>query len=149
MGEVYRAHDTSLSRDIAIKILPRTFAAQCRSAGPIPREARVLASLNHPNIAAIHGFEEIRRCRRLWCWSWWRADAGRRIASGPIPIDKALDYARQIAEALEAAHEKGIVHRDFKPANIKITPARRGEGAGFRAGKGIWGREPRRPVAPS
>ena len=122
MGEVYQATDSKLGRSVAIKLLPETFASDADRAARFQREARVLASLNHPNIAAIHGLE---------------ADSGRtflvmelvpgetlaeRIQRGPIPVDETLAFAKHIADALEAAHEKGIVHRDLKPANVKITP---------------------------
>ena len=121
MGEVYRARDAKLNRDVALKVLPGAFVADPDRLARFRREAQVLASLNHPNIAAIYGFE---RQRRDACA---RAGARRRrrrspIASraGPIPLDDALPIARQIAEALEAAHEQGIIHRDLKPANIKV-----------------------------
>ncbi|HUA61591.1 MAG TPA: protein kinase [Verrucomicrobiae bacterium] len=112
MGAVYRAIDTKLHRDVAIKVLPPVFAADSSRMARFEREAQVLASLNHPNIAAIYGIEQGAIVMEL-------VD-GANLA-GPLPIDTAIDYARQIAAGLEAAHEKGIVHRDLKPANIKIT----------------------------
>jgi serine/threonine protein kinase len=118
MGEVYRARDTTLRRDVAIKILPSAFVADADRAGRLEREARVLAALNHPHIAAIYGFEQGALILEL-VEGETLAD---RIARGPVPITETLAIARQIAEAFEAAHEKGIVHRDLKPANIKITP---------------------------
>src|SRR5438552_9727166 len=113
MGEVYRATDTKLGRDVAIKILPEAFAQDAERMARFEREAQVLASLNHPNIAAIYGVEERALVMELV--------EGETLA-GPLPIETALDYARQIAAALEAAHEKGIIHRDLKPANVKVTP---------------------------
>jgi serine/threonine protein kinase len=113
MGAVYRATDTKLNRDVAIKVLPPAFAADAARMQRFEREAQVLASLNHPNIAAIYGIEEGAIVMEL-------VD-GADLA-GPLPLDTAIHYARQIAAGLEAAHEKGIVHRDLKPANIKVTP---------------------------
>ena len=113
MGEVYRAHDTRLKRDVALKVLPEAFAGDSDRMARFEREAQILAALNHPNIAAIYGIEERAIVMELV--------EGETLA-GPLPIETALDYARQIAEALEAAHEKGIIHRDLKPANIKVTP---------------------------
>jgi Tol biopolymer transport system component len=113
MGEVYRATDTKLHRDVAIKVLPESFAKDVDRMARFTREAQVLASLNHPNIAAIHGIEDRALIMEL---------VEGETLKGPLPLDTALDYARQIADALEAAHEKGIVHRDLKPANIKVTP---------------------------
>jgi Tol biopolymer transport system component/predicted Ser/Thr protein kinase len=113
MGEVYRAVDTKLDREVALKILPHSFASDTDRMARFEREAKVLASLNHPNIAQIYGVEERALVMEL---------VEGETLKGPLPIDTALDYARQIAEALEAAHEKGIVHRDLKPANIKVTP---------------------------
>ena len=118
MGVVYRATDTKLNRDVALKVLPDSFAADPDRLTRFTREAQVLASLNHPNIAAIYGVEEGALVLEL-------VDGptlAERIAAGPIPVDEALPIARQIAEALEYAHEKGIIHRDLKPANVKITP---------------------------
>ena len=100
------------------------------------REAQTLASLNHPNIAAIYGLEESGGVHALVMELVEGEDLSQRIARGAIPIDEALPIAKQIAEALEAAHEQGIIHRDLKPANIKVRPGRHREGAGFRAGEG-------------
>jgi len=113
MGEVWRATDTKLNRDVAIKILPEAFAQDPDRMARFTREAQVLASLNHPNIATIYGVEERALIMEL---------VEGETLHGPLPVDTALDYARQIAEALEYAHERGIVHRDLKPANIKVTP---------------------------
>jgi serine/threonine protein kinase len=118
MGEVYRAKDTKLDREVAIKTLPEAFGRDPERLARFEREAKALAALNHPNIAAIYGVED--RALVMELVEGETVDA--LIKAGPLPIDTALDYARQIAEALEAAHEKGIVHRDLKPANIKITP---------------------------
>jgi Tol biopolymer transport system component len=122
MGEVYRARDTRLKRDVALKILPESFASDADRLARFQREAEVLASLNHPNIAAIHGLEESDGVRALVMELVDGETLADRIARGPIPIDEALPIAKQIAEALEAAHEQGIIHRDLKPANIKVTP---------------------------
>jgi eukaryotic-like serine/threonine-protein kinase len=120
MGEVYRARDTRLKRDVAIKILPESFATDPERLARFQREAEVLASLNHPNIAAIHGLEESNGTGALVMELVEGETLADRIAQGPIPVDEALAIARQIAEALEAAHEQGIVHRDLKPANVKV-----------------------------
>ena len=122
MGEVYRARDTRLERDVALKILPESFATDPERLARFQREAEILAALNHPHIAAIHGLEEDRDTRALVMEFVEGEDLSQRIARGPIPLDEALPIARQIAEALEAAHEQGIIHRDLKPANIKVTP---------------------------
>jgi serine/threonine protein kinase len=137
MGEVYRARDTRLGRDVAIKILPRAFIDNLDRHARFEREARVLASLNHPNIATIYGLENGPAEQGSHCAIAMELVDGEtlaeRIARGaatrrggpagpPMAIEEALDIARQIANALDAAHEKGIVHRDLKPANIKITP---------------------------
>src|SRR5271169_528721 len=114
MGEVYRARDTKLDREVAIKILPEALARDPERLARFEREAKVLALLNHPNIAQIYGVEERALVMELV--------PGESI-KGPLPLETALNYAKQIADALEAAHEKGIVHRDLKPANIMITPA--------------------------
>ena len=121
MGEVYRARDTRLGRDVAIKILPRAFTNDPDRLARFEREARVLASLNHPHIGAIYGVEEAGDIRALVLELVDGETLADRISRGPIAIGQALPIARQIADALDAAHEKGIVHRDLKPANIKIT----------------------------
>ena len=122
MGEVYRAHDTRLGRDVALKLLPPGFAADAERLARFTREARLLASLNHPNIGTIHGFEEAEGMRALVLELVEGDTLADRVARGPLPIPETLAIARQIADALEAAHDKGVVHRDLKPANIKITP---------------------------
>ena len=109
MGEVYRAKDTGLDREVAIKVLPDTLARDPERLARFKREAKVLASLNHPNIGQIYGVESQALVMEL---------VEGETLKGPLPVETALNYARQIAEALEAAHEKGIVHRDLKPANI-------------------------------
>jgi serine/threonine protein kinase len=114
MGEVYRARDTKLDRDVAIKVLPPSFAQDPERLARFEREAKVLASLNHPNIAQIYGIEDRALIMEL---------VEGETLHGALPLDTALNYARQIADTLEAAHDKNIVHRDLKPANIMITPA--------------------------
>src|SRR6266404_777099 len=113
MGEVYRAHDTKLKRDVALKVLPAAFSRDPDRMARFQREAEVLASLNHPNIAAIHGVEDSALIMEL---------VEGESPKGPLPFDEAWAVASQIAAALEYAHDKGIVHRDLKPANIKVTP---------------------------
>src|SRR2546428_6346142 len=122
MGVVFRALDTKLQRDIALKILPDHFADDPESLARFQREAQVLASLNHPNIAQIYGLEESDNTRCIVMELVEGETLQERLKRGSIPIDEALPIARQIAEALEAAHERGVVHRDLKPANIKLTP---------------------------
>ena len=123
MGEVYRARDTKLGRDVAIKILPRLFASDPERLARFEREARVLATLNHPHIGAIYGMDAIDGTPALVLELVDGATLADRIAKGRLPVAEALTIAQQIAEALEAAHDRGIVHRDLKPANIKITQA--------------------------
>jgi serine/threonine protein kinase/Tol biopolymer transport system component len=122
MGEVYRARDTKLKRDVAIKILPEEFSRDTDRVSRFVREAEVLASLNHPNIGAIYDLQEADGFRFLVLELVEGETLAERIARGPIPIDEALAIAKQIVEALEAAHERSIIHRDLKPGNIKITP---------------------------
>src|SRR5262245_27163157 len=120
MGEVDRARDSRLSRDVALKILPELFAADPDRLARFQREAQVLASLNHAHIGHIYGLEESPEARALVLELVEGPTLADRISQGPIPLDEALPNARQIAEALEAAHEQGIVHRGLKPANIKV-----------------------------
>src|SRR5215475_7907664 len=122
MGDVYQATDTKLSRSVAIKFLPEAFSHDPERLARFQREARVLASLNHPNIAAIHGVEEINGRHFLVMELVPGETLADRIKRGAIPVEETLPVARQIAEALEEAHDKGVIHRDLKPANIKITP---------------------------
>jgi serine/threonine protein kinase len=121
MGEVYRARDTTLGRDVALKVLPAIFTADRDRLARFEREARTLATLNHPHIGAIYGLEEHDNIRVLVLEIVEGSTLATRLAKRPLPLMEALDIARQIAEALEAAHEKGIVHRDLKPANISVT----------------------------
>jgi serine/threonine-protein kinase len=121
MGEVYRARDTKLGRDVAIKVLPPSFVHDAERSHRFEREARMLAALNHPHIAAIYGFEQANDVFALVLELVDGPTLAEQLASGPIPVNEALLLARQIAEALEAAHERGIVHRDLKPANIKTN----------------------------
>ena len=122
MGEVYRAHDTKLGRDVAIKTLPSHFTSDPDRLARFEREARVLASLNHPHIGAIYGLEDADGVRALVLEFVQGETLADRIARGPIPLNDAMAIARQIADALDAAHQKRIIHRDLKPANIKVTP---------------------------
>jgi len=121
MGEVYRARDTKLGREVALKVLPQAFAQDAERMARFEREAQMLAAVNHPNMAAIYGVEESTAVRALVMELVAGPTLAGRIAQGPIAIEEALPIAKQIAEALEYAHERGIIHRDLKPANIKIT----------------------------
>ena len=122
MGEVYRARDTKLGREVAIKVLPEEFSRDAERLARFEREAKLLASLNHPNIATLYGHEESNGRQLLVMELVEGETLAERIARGPIPADEAIELFIQIAEGLEAAHEKGVIHRDLKPANIKITP---------------------------
>ena len=122
MGEVYRATDTRLHREVALKLLPEIFANDPQRMGRFEREALVLASLNHPAIAAIYGIEESEGRKALVMELVAGEDLSDRLARGGLSQEEALSIALQLAEALEAAHEKGIIHRDLKPANVKLTP---------------------------
>src|SRR5207245_8753867 len=123
MGAVYRATDSKLGREVALKVLPELFAQDPERMARFQREAQVLASLNHPNIAAIYGLEESGGIRALAMELVEGPTLADRIAAGALPVDEALSVARQIGEALESAQEKGIAHRDLKPTNVKVTPA--------------------------
>ena len=136
MGEVYRAHDSKLGRDVAIKTLPTEFARDPQRLARFRREARTLASLNHPNIGAIYGLEE---SGDIDCLVLELVEG--ETLRGPLPIAEALRFAEQIAEGLGAAHDKGIIHRDLKPANVKITPQGRVKVLDFGLAKAIWGQE--------
>ena len=120
MGEVYRARDTKLDRNVALKVLPDLFADDPERLARFQREARVLASLNHPNIASIYGLEESEGVRALVLELVEGPTLAERIAQGAIPVEEALPIAKQMADALEAAHEAGVIHRDLKPANVKV-----------------------------
>jgi eukaryotic-like serine/threonine-protein kinase len=122
MGKVWRAHHTGLKRDDALKVLPDAFASDPDRLARFRREAQVLASLNHPNIAHVYGLEQADGVQALVMELVEGPTLADRIAQGPIPVDEALPIAKQITEALEAAHEQGIIHRDLKPANIKVRP---------------------------
>jgi Tol biopolymer transport system component len=120
MGEVYRARDTRLDRDVAIKTLPDAFAADAERVARFAREAKLLGSLNHPSIAAIYGLEDVAGTKAIVMELVEGEDLAHRLSRGAVPLDEALPIAKQIADALEAAHEQGVVHRDLKPANIKV-----------------------------
>jgi serine/threonine protein kinase/Tol biopolymer transport system component len=141
MGEVYRAHDSQLDRDVAIKILPPAFADDSGRLARFAREAKTLAALNHPHIAAIYGLEDIDGVPALVLELVEGRTLAERLAEGPLPLQEALDIARQIAEALEAAHGREIIHRDLKPANITITHAGSVKLLDFGLAKGLRDRE--------
>src|SRR5580693_7854141 len=123
MGEVYQAHDTKLGREVAIKVLPEAFARDPDRLFRFQREAKMLAALNDPNIATIHGLEQSNGTSYLVMELVSGETLAERVKrDGAVPIEEALTICKQIAEALEAAHEKGIIHRDLKPANVKVTP---------------------------
>src|SRR6266851_3886117 len=121
MGEVYRAKDTKLGREVALKVLPEAFAHDAKRMARFEREAQVLASLNHPRIATIHGLEESNGVRALVMELVEGPTLAKCIGGRAMPLDEALPIAKQIAEGLEYAHDRGIVHRDLKPANVKLT----------------------------
>jgi serine/threonine-protein kinase len=142
MGEVYRAEDTKLKRQVAIKVLREAFTQDSERMKRFEREAQVLASLNHPNIAAIHGLEESDGQRFLVLELVEGEDLAERLSRGPIPVDEAVQIAKQMAEGLEQAHEKGIIHRDLKPANVKVSPDGGREDSRFRSREGAFWRHP-------
>jgi serine/threonine protein kinase len=121
MGEGWKAKDTKLGREVAIKTLPEEFAQDAERLARFEREAKLLASLNHPHIAAIYGFEEDKRTPFLVMELVEGDTLADRVGRGAIPVEESLELALQIADALKAAHEKGVIHRDLKPANIKVT----------------------------
>ena len=122
MGEVYRARDTELGREVAVKVLPTAFLQDPERLARFQREAQVLASLNHPSIAAIHGLERSAGVPALVMELVEGETLADRILRGPLPLDEMVQIARQIADALEVAHDRGVVHRDLKPANVKVRP---------------------------
>src|ERR1700674_715150 len=122
MGEVYQAHDTKLGRDVAIKVLPEAFAHDPDRLSRFQREAKMLASLNHPNIATIYGLEQSEGLHYLVMELVPGQTLAERVSAGALKIEEALKLGGQIAEALEVAHERGVIHRDLKPANVKVTP---------------------------
>ena len=122
MGEVYKATDPDLKRDVAIKVLPATLASDPERFTRFQREAEILASLNHPNIAIIYGLEKADHVQAIIMELVVGSDLADRIALGAVPVDQALRIAKQIAEALDAAHQAGVIHRDLKPANVKVRP---------------------------
>ena len=142
MGEVYRATDTKLNRDVALKILPQQFASDSQRMARFQREAEVLASLDHPNIGQIYGIEEAGQTKALVLQLIEGPTLAERIAQGAIPVEDALMIALQIAEGVEAAHEKGVIHRDLKPANIKITPEGQVKILDFGLAKALEGETP-------
>ena len=141
MGEVYQAHDTKLGRDVAIKVLPEAFAHDPERLARFQREAKMLAALNHPNIATIHGLEQSGGTNYLVMELVPGDTLAERVKrEGAVPIEEALAIAKQIAEALEAAHEKRIIHRDLKPANVKVTPEGKVKVLDFGLAKAFAGR---------
>src|SRR2546426_6436680 len=142
MGEVYRARDAKLKRDVAIKILSDEFSHDPERVSRFQREAEVLALLNHPNIAAIYDLQEANGSRYLVLELVEGETLADRVARSPIPVEEALDIAKHICEALDAAHEKGIIHRDLKPANVKITPSGKVKVLDFGLAKAMAGSAP-------
>ena len=137
MGQVWQATDTQLNRQVALKILPDAFADDPDRLARFTREAQILASLNHPNIAQIHGIEESEGTRALVLELVEGPTLADRISKGPIPVDEALPIAKQIAEALEAAHEAGVIHPGSQAGEHQGAGGRDREGAGFRAGESL------------
>jgi eukaryotic-like serine/threonine-protein kinase len=137
MGQVYRARDAKLNRDVAIKALPDLFANDPERVARFEREAQLLAALNHQHIAAIYGLEQAAGAQFLILELVEGESLAETLSRGPIPYKEAMDAARQIVDALEAAHEKGIVHRDLKPANIMVNADRADQDPGLRAGKAV------------
>ncbi len=149
MGEVYLAKDTKLDREVAVKVLPRAFSENKERLARFEREAKLLASMNHPNIAAIHELEESDGVHFLALEYVPGETLAERIRRGPVPIDEALPLFQQIAEGLEAAHEKGVIHRDLKPANIKVTPEGKVKVLDFGLAKAMAGETPTQQLSES
>ncbi len=146
MGEVYRAHDTKLGRDVALKVLPELFAGDPERLARFRRESKVLASLNHPNIASIYGFEEAEGIHALVLELVEGPTLAERIEEGPIGVEETLSIARQMADALESAHEQGIIHRDLKPANVKVKDDGTVKVLDYGLAKALSGKEWRRRI---
>ena len=149
MGEVYRAEDTNLSREVAIKVLPEQFTQDPQRLARFEREAKLLAQLNHPNIAAIHSFEHADDIHFLVLELVEGDTLAERVAKGPLPVEEALEVCRQIAEGVEAAHEKGVIHRDLKPANVKVTPEGKVKILDFGLAKAFEGEVPAADISQS
>ena len=149
MGEVYRAEDTTLKREVAIKVLPERFTQDAERLARFQREAQVLASLNHPNIAAIHSFEHSDGVHFLAMELVEGETLAQRVAKGPLPVEEALEVCRQIAEGLEAAHESGVIHRDLKPANVNVTPEGKVKILDFGLAKALEGEIPAADISQS
>ncbi|MCI0403179.1 MAG: serine/threonine protein kinase, partial [Acidobacteria bacterium] len=149
MGEVYRAEDTKLGREVALKILSERLTHDATRLARFEREARVLASLNHPNIAAIYGFEEANGQRFLVLELVEGEDLAQRLKRATPPLEETLDIARQICHALEAAHERGVIHRDLKPANVKVNPAGKVKVLDFGLAKALSGDSDARDLSQS
>ncbi|MGH9811936.1 MAG: protein kinase domain-containing protein [Candidatus Acidiferrales bacterium] len=149
MGVVYRAEDTKLGREVALKILSERLTHDATRLARFEREARLLASLNHPNIAAIYGFEEANGQRFLVLELVEGEDLAQRLKRGTLPLDDTLDVARQVCDALEAAHERGVIHRDLKPANVKVTPGGKVKVLDFGLAKAIAGDSDARDLSQS
>ncbi len=149
MGEVYLAQDTTLKRDVAIKVLPERFTQDAERLARFEREAQLLASLNHPNIAAIHSFEHSDGVHFLAMELVEGETLAQRVAKGPLPVEEALEVCRQIAEGLEAAHESGVIHRDLKPANVNITPEGKVKILDFGLAKALEGEIPAADISHS
>ncbi len=149
MGEVYRAEDTTLKREVAIKVLPERFTQDTERLARFQREAQLLASLNHPNIAAIHSFEHSDEVHFLAMELVEGETLAQRLAKGPLPVEEALEVCRQIAEGLEAAHESGVIHRDRKPANVNITPEGKVKILDFGLAKALEGEIPAADISHS
>jgi len=141
MGEVYRARDSKLGRDVAIKTLPAEFTSDPDRLARFQREAKLLASLNHPNIGAIYGLEEFNGAPFLILELVEGETIAERLTRGPIPADEAIKIALDIADALEEAHEKGVIHRDLKPGNVKVTPEGKVKVLDFGLAKALTGNE--------
>ena len=149
MGEVYRAEDTTLKREVAIKVLPERFTQNTERLARFEREAQLLASLNYPNIAAIHGLEESDGIRFLVLELVEGKTLAERVSKGPLPAEESLEVCRQVAEGLEAAHETGVIHRDLKPANVNITPEGKVKILDFGLAKALEGEIPAADISHS